>query len=73
MNCTDKFLKHSERVGARFAEHNAGVLHRSSNSWLPPDRVPDARDDEFSYAKMKCWLPRSRSSMYRIAPLLMQV
>ena len=24
MNCTDKFLKHSERVGARFAEHNAG-------------------------------------------------
>ncbi|KAL0250775.1 hypothetical protein CNBG_10035 [Cryptococcus deuterogattii R265] len=22
-NCTDKFLKHSERVGARFAEHNA--------------------------------------------------
>ena len=23
-NCTDKFLKHSERVGARFAEHNAG-------------------------------------------------
>jgi len=25
MNCTDKFLKHSERVGARFAEHNAGM------------------------------------------------
>lgn len=25
-NCTDKFLKHSERVGARFAEHNAGTL-----------------------------------------------
>lgn len=25
MNCTDKFLKYSERVGARFAEHNAGV------------------------------------------------
>ena len=24
MNCTDKFLKHSERVGARFAEQNAG-------------------------------------------------
>lgn len=23
-NCADKFLKHSERVGARFAEHNAG-------------------------------------------------
>ena len=23
-NCTDKFLKHSERVGTRFAEHNAG-------------------------------------------------
>jgi hypothetical protein len=25
-NCTDKFLKHSERIGARFAEHNAGEL-----------------------------------------------
>lgn len=25
LNCTDKFLKHSERVGARFAEHNAGT------------------------------------------------
>ena len=25
MNCMDKFLKHSERVGARFAEHNAGT------------------------------------------------
>ena len=24
MNCADKFLKHSERVGARFAELNAG-------------------------------------------------
>lgn len=28
MNCTDKFLKHSERVGARFAEQNAGTWHR---------------------------------------------
>ena len=26
MNCTDKFLKHSERVGARFAEQNAGAF-----------------------------------------------
>ncbi|KAH8104511.1 mitochondrial import inner membrane translocase subunit TIM9 [Cristinia sonorae] len=26
MNCTDKFLKHSERVGARFAEHNADAM-----------------------------------------------
>lgn len=25
MNCADKFLKHSERVGARFAEMNAGA------------------------------------------------
>lgn len=25
LNCADKFLKHSERVGARFAEHNAGT------------------------------------------------
>ena len=24
-NCTEKFLKHSERVGARFAEQNAGT------------------------------------------------
>lgn len=24
-NCADKFLKHSERVGARFAEQNAGT------------------------------------------------
>lgn len=28
MNCTDKFLKHSERVGARFAEQNAGAWQR---------------------------------------------
>jgi hypothetical protein len=26
MNCADKFLKHSERVGQRFAELNAGTL-----------------------------------------------
>lgn len=25
MNCVDKFLKHSERVGARFAEQNTGA------------------------------------------------
>ena len=25
MNCTEKFIKHSERVGARFAEQNAGM------------------------------------------------
>ena len=24
MNCTEKFIKHSERVDARFAESNAG-------------------------------------------------
>jgi import inner membrane translocase subunit TIM9 len=24
-NCTEKFVKHSERVGARFAEQNAGM------------------------------------------------
>jgi hypothetical protein len=28
MNCTEKFIKHSERVGARFAELNAGACHR---------------------------------------------
>ncbi|KAF8895460.1 mitochondrial import inner membrane translocase subunit TIM9 [Infundibulicybe gibba] len=26
MNCTEKFIKHSERVGARFAEQNAGLF-----------------------------------------------
>ncbi|KZS92105.1 mitochondrial import inner membrane translocase subunit TIM9 [Sistotremastrum niveocremeum HHB9708] len=26
MNCADKFLKHTERVGARFAEHNGACL-----------------------------------------------
>lgn len=26
MNCAEKFIKHSERVGARFAEYNAGQL-----------------------------------------------
>ena len=25
MNCAEKFIKHSERVGARFAEQNAGM------------------------------------------------
>jgi hypothetical protein len=29
MNCADKFLKHSERVGARFAEQNAGAQCRT--------------------------------------------
>ncbi|TXT08639.1 hypothetical protein VHUM_02767 [Vanrija humicola] len=28
-NCADKFLKHSERVGARFAEHNAGASRQA--------------------------------------------
>lgn len=31
LNCTDKFLKYSERVGARFAEHNAGAYLSSLN------------------------------------------
>lgn len=35
-NCADKFLKHSERVGARFAEQNAGAdLHVLSS----PDTI----------------------------------
>ncbi|KAG0150792.1 hypothetical protein CROQUDRAFT_37745 [Cronartium quercuum f. sp. fusiforme G11] len=29
-NCTDKFLKHSERVGARFSEHNAEMMQKQS-------------------------------------------
>ena len=28
-NCVDKFMKHSERVGARFAEQNAGKYQSS--------------------------------------------
>ncbi|EJF63382.1 mitochondrial import inner membrane translocase subunit TIM9 [Dichomitus squalens] len=31
LNCTDKFLKHSERVGARFAEHNAEMMNASGS------------------------------------------
>ncbi|KAI0657370.1 mitochondrial import inner membrane translocase subunit TIM9 [Cubamyces menziesii] len=31
LNCTDKFLKHSERVGARFAEHNAEMMGANMN------------------------------------------
>ncbi|KAK7469184.1 protein transporter tim9 [Stygiomarasmius scandens] len=27
MNCTEKFLKHSERVGSRFAELNAEAMN----------------------------------------------
>jgi hypothetical protein len=30
-NCADKFLKHSERVGARFAEQNSGTCRVSWN------------------------------------------
>ena len=30
MNCTEKFIKHSERVGARFAEQNAGSFQSLS-------------------------------------------
>jgi hypothetical protein len=42
MNCTDKFLKHSERVGARFAEHNAG---KSSEMWASEEcREPQSID-----------------------------
>ncbi|GJJ07508.1 protein transporter tim9 [Clathrus columnatus] len=28
-NCADKFFKHSERVGTRFAEHNAETMNQS--------------------------------------------
>ena len=48
MNCTDKFLKHSERVGARFAEHNAGMslafpliisVHQKHIEFHPDSRI----------------------------------
>ncbi|GAA5884920.1 hypothetical protein JCM3774_004578 [Rhodotorula dairenensis] len=29
MNCADKFLKHSERVGLRFSEQNAEMMARA--------------------------------------------
>jgi hypothetical protein len=35
MNCADKFLKHSERVGARFAELNAGAYPPCSYNITP--------------------------------------
>ncbi|KAF8908895.1 hypothetical protein CPB84DRAFT_98394 [Gymnopilus junonius] len=31
MNCTEKFIKHSERVGARFAEQNAEAMSAAQN------------------------------------------
>ncbi|TFK74778.1 mitochondrial import inner membrane translocase subunit TIM9 [Pluteus cervinus] len=30
-NCTDKFIKHSERIGARFAEINAEMMNASQS------------------------------------------
>ncbi|KZT33302.1 mitochondrial import inner membrane translocase subunit TIM9 [Sistotremastrum suecicum HHB10207 ss-3] len=33
MNCADKFLKHTERVGARFAEHNAETMNEAASSF----------------------------------------
>ncbi|KAH8825276.1 Tim10/DDP family zinc finger protein [Flagelloscypha sp. PMI_526] len=32
MNCSEKFVKHSERIGARFAEMNAGACFLFSYS-----------------------------------------
>ncbi|KAF8158354.1 Tim10/DDP family zinc finger protein [Crassisporium funariophilum] len=32
MNCTEKFIKHSERVGARFAEQNAEAMNTQNQS-----------------------------------------
>ena len=31
MHCTEKFIKHSERVGARFAEQNAEAMVAGQN------------------------------------------
>ncbi|KAL1679139.1 Tim10/DDP family zinc finger protein [Schizophyllum commune] len=31
MSCTEKFMKHSERVGARFAELNAEMMQAAQN------------------------------------------
>lgn len=46
-NCSDKFLKHSERVGARFAEHNAGApyLPRFAGAAMSYRPLPCARAD----------------------------
>lgn len=47
MNCTEKFIKHSERVGARFAEYNAGKFLRfcSSSSFRPHPRSTEVMNN----------------------------
>ncbi|KAH9933120.1 mitochondrial import inner membrane translocase subunit TIM9 [Epithele typhae] len=32
LNCTDKFFKHSERVGLRFAEQNSEIMGQGGSS-----------------------------------------
>jgi hypothetical protein len=60
-HCSDKFLKHSERVGARFAEHNAGQSRRElslvpSRRLFPP--CPTSREPAHRRCRNR-GLPRS--------------
>lgn len=48
LNCADKFLKHSERVGQRFAELNAGSFLSIHPSL--PEFMARARGDEYPQA-----------------------
>ena len=57
MNCADKFLKHSERVGARFAEQNAGAQK-------VPRRVFRANHEAFCRSDECCSTKIERTSIY---------
>lgn len=59
MNCTEKFLKHSERVGSRFAELNAGavlairreysLILMKQTQWVRPRKTRNASNPVFTY------------------------
>jgi hypothetical protein len=57
MNCADKFLKHSERVGARFAEQNAGTQQVRRRVFRADDEAL-CRSDECCSTKIE------RTSIY---------
>jgi hypothetical protein len=57
MNCADKFLKHSERVGARFAEQNAGAQQ-------VPQCVFRADDEAFGRGDECCNTKIERTFIY---------
>jgi hypothetical protein len=66
MNCADKFLKHSERVGARFAEQNAGAQRNFMKLVLQANIGPYCRSYECcSFTEVK---GISSYSVYCVAP-----